>query len=98
MGAAFFSALGSAFLVAAAAGFASFLASFTGPEVPLESVSIANNVTRRLGIRTLGLREVTLLLARGDGTVDMIPEGGLAEVADLVVGLDVFLDSLTAVQ
>ena len=36
----FFSALGSAFLVAvAAAGLASFFASFTGPEVPMRRVS-----------------------------------------------------------
>jgi hypothetical protein len=39
--AAFFSALGSAFLAAgaAAAGFASFFASFTVPEVPRQHVS-----------------------------------------------------------
>ena len=48
-------------------------------------------------VLTLGTRKVTLLLTRRDGTVDMAPEGGIAEVADLVVGLDVLLDSLTAV-
>lgn len=40
LGAAFFSTLGSAvFLVVAAAGLASFFASLTGPEVPVERVS-----------------------------------------------------------
>lgn len=95
--AAFFSVLGSA-LVAAAAGFASFFASFTGPEVPLQCVSLSqqNSVDTWRAKLTLGLCEVALFLARGDGTVDMVPEGSLAEVADLVVCLDVLLDSLTA--
>jgi hypothetical protein len=48
-------------------------------------------------VLTLGARKVTLLFARGDGTVDVTPEGGIAEVANLVVGLDVLLNSLTAV-
>jgi hypothetical protein len=48
-------------------------------------------------VLTLGTRKVTLLLARRDSTVDMTPKGSIAEVADLVVGLDVLLDCLTAV-
>jgi hypothetical protein len=47
-------------------------------------------------MRTLGLSEITLLLSRGDGTVNVIPEGSLAEVANLVVGLDILLNGLTA--
>jgi hypothetical protein len=46
---------------------------------------------------TLGTRELALLLARGDGAVDMALEGGVGHVTNLVVGLDVLLDSLTAV-
>jgi len=48
-------------------------------------------------VLTLGTCKVTLLLSRGDGTVDVAAEGSIAEVADVVVGLDVFLNSLTAV-
>jgi hypothetical protein len=48
--------------------------------------------------RTLGAREVTLLLTRCDGTVDMALESGVGDVAELVVGLDVLLDGLTAVE
>lgn len=55
--------------------------------------------SRRLGgeALTLGTRKVTLLLAGSNSTVDVTPEGSIAKVADLVVGLDVLLDSLTAV-
>ena len=107
--AAFFSALGSAFFVAATAGLASFLASFTGPEVPIirQRFSLATRAQPdayrtmpREGERvrlTLGLRKVTLILARCDRAVDVVPEGNLTEVADLVVGLNVLLDSLTAI-
>lgn len=45
---------------------------------------------------TLGARELALLLARGNGTVNVVPEGSIGEVVDLVVGLDVLLNSLTA--
>jgi hypothetical protein len=48
--------------------------------------------------RTLGTREVALLLTRGDGAVDMALEGDVGHVAECVVGLDVLLDSLTAVR
>jgi hypothetical protein len=46
--------------------------------------------------RTLGAREVTLLLTRGDGAVDVALEGSIGDVAEAVVGLDVLLDGLTA--
>lgn len=46
---------------------------------------------------TLGTQEVTLLLTGSDGTVDVVLESIVAQVVDLVVGLDVLLDSLTAV-
>lgn len=45
---------------------------------------------------TLGTRKVTPLLTRGNGTVDMAAEGDVGQVAELVVGLDVLLDGLTA--
>jgi hypothetical protein len=57
----------------------------------------ANHETRGLRL-TLGAREVTLLLTGGNGTVDVALESSLGEVRDLVVGLDVLLDSLTAVR
>jgi hypothetical protein len=47
--------------------------------------------------RTLGAREVTLLFTRGNGTVDVSLEGDVGDIAELVVGLDVLLDGLTAV-
>jgi hypothetical protein len=47
---------------------------------------------------TLGARELALLLARGDGAVDVALEGGVGHVTDLVVGLDILLDGLTAVD
>jgi len=46
---------------------------------------------------TLGTQEVTLLLTGSDGTVDVVLELIIAQVVDLVVGLDVLLDSLAAV-
>jgi hypothetical protein len=46
---------------------------------------------------TLGTEEITLLLTGSDGTVDMVLERIVAQIVDLVVGLDVLLDSLTAV-
>lgn len=48
--------------------------------------------------RTLGTRKFTLLLTRGDGAVDVALKGSVGHVADLVVGLDVLLDGLTAVE
>jgi hypothetical protein len=111
-----FSVLGSAFfavVAGAAAGFDSFLASFTVPEAPKQRISKVTNGKQRMStmryqqlaaielsrrLRTLGAREVTLLLTRGDGAVDMALEGGVGHVADLVVGLDVLLDGLTAVE
>lgn len=53
---------------------------------------------RRAKELTLWLSKVTLLLARRDGTIDVVSESSLADVADLVVGLDVLLDGLTAVR
>lgn len=47
---------------------------------------------------TLGTREDALLLTRGDSTVDVALEGSIGKVVDLVVGLDVLLDGLTAVE
>jgi hypothetical protein len=47
---------------------------------------------------TLGTREITLLLTRGDGTVDVALESSLGKVGDFVVGLDILLDSLTTVE
>lgn len=47
--------------------------------------------------RTLGAQEITLLLACCDGAVDVALESSVAQVTNVVVGLDVFLDSLTAV-
>lgn len=47
---------------------------------------------------TLRAREFTLLLTRGNGAVDMALEGGVGDVVELVVSLDVLLDSLTAVR
>lgn len=46
---------------------------------------------------TLGTRELALLLTRLNGTVDVGLKGLVGKVVDLVVGLDVLLDSLTAV-
>jgi hypothetical protein len=46
---------------------------------------------------TLGTRELALLLARGDSTVDVELEFDIGEVGNVVVGLDVLLDGLTAV-
>lgn len=43
----------------------------------------------------LGSCEVTFLLARSDGAVDVVPELSVAKVANLVVCLNVLLDSLT---
>ena len=62
-------------------------------------VGVEDVSSRRLGgeALTLGTRKVTLLLAGSNSTVDVTPEGSIAKVADLVVGLDVLLDSLTAV-
>lgn len=48
--------------------------------------------------RTLGACEVAVLLTLGDGTVDVALEGSVAKVGDLVVGLDVLLDCLAAVE
>lgn len=47
---------------------------------------------------TLGTRELALLLTRLNGTVDVGLKGLVGKVVDLVVGLDVLLDSLTAVE
>ena len=49
-------------------------------------------------VLTLGACEITLLLARLDSAVDVVLEGLLGEVVDLVVGFYVLLDSLTAVE
>ena len=46
---------------------------------------------------TLRTQEVTLLLTGSDGTVDVVLELIVGKVVDLVVGLDVLLDSLAAV-
>lgn len=46
---------------------------------------------------TLRLSEVTLLDTRLESLVELRVELGLAGVADLVVGLDILLDGLTAV-
>ena len=47
---------------------------------------------------TLGTREIAGLLSRDDGTIHMALEHGLGDLAKSVVGLDVLLDSLTAVD
>ena len=47
---------------------------------------------------TLGAQEITALLAVGDGTVYMALEKVVGSLAKVVVGLDVLLDSLTAVE
>jgi hypothetical protein len=47
---------------------------------------------------TLGTRELALLLTRLNGAVDVGLESLIGKVVDLVVGLDVLLDSLTAVE
>lgn len=47
---------------------------------------------------TLRTREFTLLLSRSNGTVDKALEHSVGKVIDLVVRLDVLLDSLTAVD
>lgn len=66
----FFSTLGSAFfaVVAAAAGFASFFASFTGPEVPLGRVKSPFSSPEEMArltwfLNAWSLRLPTLLLA-----------------------------------
>jgi hypothetical protein len=109
-----FSALGSAFLAAVPAGFASFLASLTVPDAPRTRQYVCYRwqlASRRVDVwehifavellgreHTLGARELALLLARGDGAVDVALEGGVGHVTDLVVGLDILLDGLTAVD
>jgi hypothetical protein len=53
----------------------------------------------RIGTRlTLGTREVASLLSGDDSTIDVALEHGLSDLTEGVVGLDVFLDSLTAVD
>jgi len=46
---------------------------------------------------TLGTRKIACLLTRGNGTVDMVLERRVTEIADLVIGFNVLLDGLTAV-
>jgi hypothetical protein len=53
----------------------------------------------RIGTRlTLGTREVAGLLSGNDSTIDVALEHGLSDLTEGVVGLDVFLDSLTTVD
>ncbi|KAH0356875.1 hypothetical protein KCU81_g492, partial [Aureobasidium melanogenum] len=46
---------------------------------------------------TLGALEDTRLATLGKSTVELVGEGGLGHAGEVVVGLDVFLESLTAV-
>jgi hypothetical protein len=46
---------------------------------------------------TLGALENTSLATLGKSTVELVGEGGLGHAGEVVVGLDVFLESLTAV-
>lgn len=55
------------------------------------------NMARKEAELTLGSQEVTGLLASGDRTVDMALEKVVGCLTKVVVGLDVLLDSLTAV-
>ena len=53
----------------------------------------------RIGTRlTLGTREVAGLLSRDNSTIDVALEHGFGDFTECVVGLDVLLDSLTAVD
>ena len=53
----------------------------------------------RIGTRlTLRTREIASLLSRDDSTIDVALEHGFSYLTEGVVGLDVFLDSLTAVD
>ena len=80
----FFSALGSAFLVAvAAAGLASFFASFTGPEVPMRRVSHnqvgwlqAYNKTRKGHVLTCEQAGEGGVLTLGTCKVTLLLSGG----------------------
>lgn len=110
----FFSVLVLVSVFLAAAGLDSFLASFTGPEAPRVIVSIGmvqvkvdrlvrcDHVwasTRAEGAElTLWTQEDITLLARCDGTVNVALEHSIGDFAEVVVGLDVLLDSLTAVE
>jgi hypothetical protein len=46
---------------------------------------------------TLGALENTSLATLGKSTVELVGEGGLGHAGEVVVGLDVFLESLTTV-
>lgn len=47
---------------------------------------------------TLGALEDTRLATLGKSTVELVGEGGLSHAGEVVVGLNVFLESLTAVD
>lgn len=75
------------------------MASFTGPEGPTDaSISQPENAMSYASKKklTLGLAELSLLNASLDGLVELRVERGLRRDGDLVVGLHVFLDRLTA--
>ncbi len=64
-----------------------------------KNTRVQKDETHKVGAKlTLGLHKETLLRTSGDGAVDVAPQGVLREVAAVVVGLDVLLNSLTAVE
>ena len=79
-------------------------ASLTGPEAPtasqnrvepacIVSRSVVTDVKERL---TLGALENASLTALGKSAVELGSESGVGDAGEVVVGLNVFLESLTA--
>lgn len=105
-------ALVSVFLLSAffaAGGEPAFaLASLTGPEEPVfsqncieprwVSSSIWAERKDEKEMLTLGALEDARLTTLGKSAVELVGEGGLGHAGEVVVGLNVFLESLTAVD
>lgn len=104
-------ALVSVFLLSAffaAGGEPAFaLASLTGPEEPvscqncIKPVKVSSSTSAgwkdEKELLTLGALEDTRLATLGKSTVELVGEGGLGHAGEVVVGLNVLLESLTAV-
>jgi len=99
--------------LAAAAGLASFFASFTGPDGPAADVSAKGTPSHRLDMQrvmkgcvvscegagpTFRLRKLALFNAGLEGLVEHGVKLCLGSELDLVVGLDVFLDRLATIE
>jgi hypothetical protein len=92
LAAGFFAVAGFSFLTGV--GFGSFLASLVPPELPVGEFRKVLRVKRSV-VHTLWLSEDTLLNTCADSLVEVSVEDRVGDI-QLVVGLDIFLESGTA--